>query len=459
MNWTSRAIVQATAGSIVRGNGSHLFNRIVIDSRVITEGDLIIAVPGRRYDGHRFLAQARANGALGAVVRKGCRGQAAGFDWVMEVEDTVKALGALAGIQRQALKGQVFSITGSAGKTTVKEMLTCILKGRKRVAANVGTQNNHIGVPLTLLRADPEDQVVVVETGTSNFGELAWLAGVTRPTHAVITNIGPAHLELFGSLDGVARAKWELVNGMDPKGTLILNRDDPRLQASAKDFSGKIVWFGTTPEADLQVELRSEEKGQVYGTLRADKQTHELHLPLPGKHNLLNAAAAVACAQLAGVEPEAACASLQSYMPAPGRLELHTIAGVRFIHDAYNANPSSARAAVEALLELPETGNRFVVFGDMAELGEEADQYHAELGRWLGKLPIAGLVTTGKLSEGLLQAAHDAGLKRGQHCESTQQAGKVLTQWVQPQDQVLLKGSRVMQMEKVLHCFMKSSTR
>ena len=455
MNWTGQDVEAAVEGTVVRGAPTQTFHRVVIDSRIAQPGDLFVALPGQRFDGHRFLEDIAAVGAAGAVIQQGRGGVATELPWVLEAADTVRALGALARRHRRSLTAPVLAITGSSGKTSMKEMLTHILRECRSIVATIGTQNNQIGVPLTLLRAQPTDDVVIVEAGTNHFGELAALGRIAEPTVTVITNIGPAHLEFFGSLDGVARAKWELVDAMGPAGTAVLNQDDSYLRSIAEGWPGRIVWFGTDRSAEFFLDAVSDEP---WGIRALINRRYPLRLPMPGRHNLLNALAAVACASLVGVEVAAATQALASYIPPRGRLERQIVRGIRFINDAYNANPASARTAVEALLQWAGPSRRFVVFGDMRELGTNEAQYHAELGMWLGQLSIDGVLTLGPLAQHLLMAARAAGLQRGWHCETLDEVSGHLQALLQPGDVVLVKGSRAMRMERVLQCFMSSST-
>jgi len=469
MNWTGQTVSAAVGGTLIRGAPSQSFHRVVTDSRIAQPGDLFVALSGPRFDGHQFLSSVAACPVAGAVVQCGRYAGVDGIPWMVEVADTVRAFGNLAQYQRRSLTVPVIAITGSSGKTTTKEMLTHILGERRAVVASVGTQNNHIGVPLTLLRVQPSDEVVIVETGTNHFGELAALGHIAGPTIAVVTNIGPAHLASFGSLDGVAKAKWELVEAMGPAGIAVLNHDDPYLRTAAQGWPGRIVWFGTDPSggrngrpqdgspgsAGFWIEQVSEESWGIRATIN---RRHPLRLPLPGRHNLLNAAAAIACAQLVGFDMAMATQALGSYIPLRGRLERQIIGGVRFINDAYNANPASARTAIEALLQWAGPSRRFVVLGDMRELGVDETRHHAELGTWLGQLPIDGLLTLGSLARHSLTAARTSGLHHGWHCRSVEEISGRLEALLQPGDVVLVKGSRAMQMERVLQCFMNSST-
>lgn len=463
MNWTGQEVLATTGGACRCGTPDQPFRRIVIDSRIVQPGDLFVAIPGQRFDGHRFVGQAAAHGAAGAVVRTGCGPEGGEVPWVAEVDDSVLALGRLAQHQRRSLTVPVIAITGSSGKTTTKEMLAHIVRERRAVVASVGTQNNQIGLPLTLLRAQPEDEVVIVEAGANHVGELATLGAIAEPTITVVTNVGPVHLEAFGSLDGVAKGKWELVDAMGPAGVAVLNHDDPYLCAAAQGWPGRIVWFGTSAPAGTAAEGEDaywldEVVEEPWGIRARINRRYRLQLPIPGRHNLLNALAAVACARLVGVDVPAAAQALASYIPPRGRLERQIVRGVRFINDAYNANPASARTAVEVLLQWAGPSRRFVVFGDMRELGTEEARYHAELGAWIGRLPLDGLLTVGSLAQRLFEAAQASGLQRGWHCQSLDELGGRLGALLQPGDVVLIKGSRAMRMERVLQCFMSSST-
>ena len=455
MSWTTDDIVEATGGRLSRGDPGQRFGRVVIDSRLAQPEDLYVALPGTRFDGHQFLRAVRSIPVAGAIVAAGRLAEAEGIGWVLEVPDTVQGFGDLAHRGRLGFHGPVVAVTGSSGKTTTKEMFAHITRERRAVVAAVGTQNNRIGVPLTLLRARPEDDLIIVETATNHFGELATLGRMAAPTIAVITNVGPAHLEFFGSLEGVARAKWELIEAMGPTGTAVLNHDDPYLREAASGWTGRIVWFGTDRSADWWIDQVTEES---WGVRAMINRRYPLRLPMPGRHNLLNALAAVACAELVGVDPADAVQAMASYIPPRGRLERQIISGVRFINDAYNANPASARTAVEALLQWAGPNRRFVVFGDMRELGTNEARYHEELGIWLGQLPIDGLLTLGPLAAHLTSAAQASGMQRAWHHRSLDEISQRLTGMLQPGDVVLIKGSRAMRMERVLTCFMSSST-
>ncbi|MBI3616144.1 MAG: UDP-N-acetylmuramoyl-tripeptide--D-alanyl-D-alanine ligase [Candidatus Omnitrophica bacterium] len=436
----------ATGGELVRAGASKEISGVSIDSRTIQPGNLFIAIQGPRFDGHDFLEQAFARGAAGAVVGRwpiplvpvpsvpGTKGVLGTGYRVWKVPDTLRALGDLSRFHRDRFDLPVVAITGSAGKTTTKEMAAHLLSEKQEILAAAGTQNNQVGVPLTLLRLEPKHRAAVLELGTNRWGEIRRLTELARPTVGVITNIGPAHLETFGDLRGVLKEKGGLWEGMDPKGTMVLNADDPFLREAGKRLSQRVIWFGTDPAAQV----------------RPDQLKFEL--PLPGRHNRMNALAALAVAHALGIDLSSAAARLQSVPSMAGRLAPLTWNGCQILDDSYNANPTSLKAALEVFRDLDCSGRRILVMGDMLELGEQAEALHAQAGRWVAASGVDLLVTVGRLAKGLLSAAWEAGLspRAGFPFDTAQEAGEFLAGQIRPGDAVLLKGSRGMRMEQVL---------
>jgi UDP-N-acetylmuramoyl-tripeptide--D-alanyl-D-alanine ligase len=364
------------------------------------------------------------------------------------VSDTLKALGDLARFHRSRFCLELVAITGSSGKTTTKGMLAHLLSDRP-VLATPGTQNNLIGVPMTLLKLTPQHRAAVVELGTNRWGEIRRLTEIARPTIGLITQIGPAHLEAFGDLRGVLKAKGELWEAMDPSGTLVLNADDPLLKEVGPSVRQKIVWFGCHPEADLRV---TEIQLEPWRSRCRINGRWELELPMPGRHHLMNALAALACAQEIGIDLETGVERFRSFEPIPGRLFPVEVGGCRVIDDSYNANPSSLRAALEVLQGIETPGRRIAVLGDMLELGEQAAALHSELGPEVVKARVDWLITVGRLSRHLLSSAWEHGLPQGSGFgfETAAQAGEFLSERIRPGDTILIKGSRGMRMEQVL---------
>ena len=458
VRFSAEEVSRATGAAPVSGAEEDRFVGVSIDSRTVRPGQLFVAIRGKHFDGHDFIGQARARGAVGAVVER--LAQAVGLKglpvWV--VPDSVAALGDLAGFHRQRFEVPVIAVTGSSGKSTTKMMLAHLLSATRNVLATPGTQNNRIGVPLTLFHLGESHQAVVLEMGTNLWGEIRRLTEIARPTLGVVTNIGPAHLETFGNLHGVLWAKGELWEQMELEASLVLNADDPMLWEEGQRLKRRIIWFGRHPKADVraddivcgQAETRCVVNGQW-----------EMRVPLAGQHNLMNALAALAAAQVLGEPLAAATERIADVQPMPGRLSFSEQDGLLVIDDTYNANPRSLKAALEVLTGVERSGRRVVVVGDMLELGEQAERLHAEAGRWMVEYGVDFLVAVGPLVRRLLGSAWEFGLPRGRGrgFDTPEEAGEFLSSFVRRGDALLLKGSRGMQMERVLACFTISSTR
>lgn len=429
------------------------------DSRTLRPGELFVAIKGHRFDGHNFAVQALEQGAAGAVVERwplpGVGPEPTGAVW--KVDDALTALGALARFHRERFRVTLAAVTGSSGKSTTKTMLAHILSGSREVLATPGTQNNRIGVPLTLFRLEPKHRAAVLELGTNQWGEIRALTEICRPTAGVVTNIGPAHLETFGDLRGVLREKGGLWEGMAPGAPVALNGDDPLLREAGKNLSRPVVWFGTGPECQVR---GSDFSGGMEGGRCCVNGRWELQIPLLGRYNLLNALAALTCAQLLGEDLGAAVRRLSDVPALPGRLTCASRDGLWIVDDTYNANPGSLRAALDALSEFPRAGRTIAVLGDMLELGGRSEELHAEAGRQAARAGVDGLIAVGPQARRLLEAAWAAGLDRsaGRFFSTPEEAGEFLAETARPGDVVLVKGSRGMQMERVIACFTTSST-
>ena len=443
-------IEEATGAELVSpGRGPKVLSGVSTDSRTFSAGNLFIALHGPRFDGHDFLERAFAQGAAGAIVDRWPL-RSVRPEWgLWKVPDTLRALGDLARFHRNRFRPQIIAITGSTGKTTTKGMAAHLLSEKRNLLASPGTQNNQIGVPLTLLRLEAEHQAAVLELGTNQWGEIRRLTTLVQPTVGVITNIGPAHLEMFGDLQGVLRAKGELWEAMDPKGVLVLNADDPLLREAGRRLSQRVVWFGTDPAA--QVRATRIVLGQ-WGSRCRINDSFEMRLSLPGRHNLMNALAALAAGVALGEELASASSLLESAAPLPGRLTQVVVSGFLVIDDTYNANPASLKAALEVLRTLECFGRRILAVGDMLELGKQAELLHAQAGQWAVDSGVDLLVAVGPLARRLLSAAWEHGFPRGHGWafDTAQEAGEFLLNEVRSGDAVLLKGSRGMRMEQIL---------
>lgn len=411
------------------------------DSRSCAPDQLFVALKGPNHDGHAHVAEASQRGAAAALVSRAVDARLP----LIRVGDTLDALGRLAAHWRDRFELPVIGVTGSNGKTTVKEMLACILRAASPLLATRGNLNNEIGLPLTLMELGDEHRLAVIEMGANHPGEIARLARLARPHVGVITQCAPAHLEGFGSVEGVARAKGELLANLDADGTAVINADD-RFAPLWRDLAGtrRCLSFGLDTPADVRATWQADDGGSRI-ELATGAGPIEVLLPLPGRHNVANAAAAAATALAAGAALEAIASGLARMRPVPGRLELKSAGpGVRIIDDTYNANPSSLEAALVVLAEFP--GRHWLVLGDMAELGDDAPDFHRQVAALVREHGVERLLTIGELSR--LTAASFGG--NAQHHASMDELIAALKDSIEPDTTVLIKGSRSMGMERAV---------
>ncbi len=425
-----------------------------IDSRSVKAGELFVALPGERCDGHDFVADALQRGAWGALVARDAlaagRIALAKLPKVVAVANPLLALQELALLLRRRIPIPLVGVTGSNGKTTTKEMLSRILEQGGPVLRNEGNLNNHIGVPLTLLRLRPGLRAAIVEMGMSAPGEIALLARIAAPQVGVVTNIGPAHLEFLGSMEGVADAKGELLEGLPPDGTAIVNADDVFVDRLRSKFSGRTISFGLGQKAVVRAKDIHQGVDQVQFTIAYNGSEIAVQLRTVGAHNVYNALAAAAGALAAGASLEDVRAGLGVFVPVAGRSELRTIKGRTILADYYNANPASLAAALAALVGLAPSGRTVAVLGDMRELGAAGEEAHREAGRRAARSGVFAVVTLGRLARLIGEGAREAGLDRVYEAATHDEAAELLFRLAQPGDAVLIKGSRGMQMEKIL---------
>ncbi|HKD53674.1 MAG TPA: UDP-N-acetylmuramoyl-tripeptide--D-alanyl-D-alanine ligase, partial [Steroidobacteraceae bacterium] len=374
------------------------YGEVVTDSRTLQAGQLFVALRGQNFDGHAFVAAARAEGAAGAVVDTL---QDVALPQIV-VPDTQAALVRAARAWRAAFTGPVIGVAGSNGKTTTKEMTAAILSRAGDCLATRGNLNNHIGVPLTLLRLEPTHRFAVVEMGANHAGEVAALAQIAQPTVGMITNAGAEHLEGFGSLEGVARAEGEMVAALSQSATAVINADDEFAALWRALTRARLVTFGVRAPADFSAaEVRTTVGAAGFRThfrLQTPHGSAAIELAVGGAHNVSNALAAAAAAASAGATLEHIAAGLATVRAVPGRLQFRQArSGAWLIDDSYNANPSSVHAAIEVLASL--TGRKWLVLGDMAELGDFAEEAHAEIGEFARASGIERLYATGALME------------------------------------------------------------
>ena len=440
MMLTLRELAQAIGGKL-GAEGELVFERVTTDSRDVRPGDLFIALQGERFDGHDFVDQVLAAGAVAAVTSKPVAGAH------VLVGDTLQALGALAAAWRNRFSGvRVIAVTGSNGKTTVKEMIAAILAqhvGAEQVHATRGNLNNHIGLPLTLLGMREVCRYVVAEMGMNHFGEIAALTRIARPDVAVITNAGNAHLEMLGSVEGVARAKGEIFEGLQAKGCAIINADDVHAELWAKLASRfRQSTFGLKTAEVGAHSLQATAQGTRF-VLDTPVDDAVVDLQVPGVHNVRNALAAAAVALELRVPMETIALGLEAYRGVKGRLEIkQAFNGATLIDDTYNANPDSMRAAIDVLMA--RDGKSILVLGDMGEVGNESAQRHAEIGAYAKQKGVGSLFVLG---DAMKHAAQTGG---GRHFDSVEELVAAVRAVLAPEMTVLVKGSRFMQMERVV---------
>jgi UDP-N-acetylmuramoyl-tripeptide--D-alanyl-D-alanine ligase len=420
-----------------------------IDSRTITSGQLFFAVKGERFDGHDFVEQALEKGAVGAVVRKDQLGRYLSRARLLAVEDPLIALQTLATAVRKLWGKPLVGVTGSAGKTTTKEAIAHVLGSRFRVLKSEGNFNNHFGLPLMLLRLEPEYDVAVIEMGMSHAGEIHALAKIAQPETGVVTNVAPVHLEFFDSLAGIARAKYELVESLPGNGTAILNADDEYVSQFGRNFKGKVVMFGTRAGADVRAEnIKSNGSTGSQFDVVIGSARERAKLPLIGEHNVLNGLAAVAVGVERGLKPSQAIRALATLAAAEKRGQVLQVGNVTVINDCYNSNPKALKAMVDVLAGMP--GKRHVVVaGEMLELGPTGEEMHRDAGRYIAGKKIDLLLGVRGLAQAAVEAAKQAGI-RAEFVASAEEAGEWLRREARDGDSVLVKGSRGVKLEKTL---------
>ncbi len=450
-------ILNATKASANRIDNGIKINSVSIDSRRIKKGGLFIALKGDNFDGHNFIEESFQKGAACAIVEKIPSNSNLEDKPLFIVDSTQKALTQLAKSWRNSFSDlKVVAITGSNGKTTTKEMTNSILSVNNNVLKNSGNFNNHIGLPLTLLKLNSNHKLCVLELGMSDFGEIAELASIANPDIGAITNIGRAHLEKLGSLEGVAKAKGELVENFNMNNTFCVNADDPLVLEIAKKTNSKKIFFGLdSKESHIKVEnLDQQGFESITFNLRLDGKTASTRIRGIGRHNILNALCASTIAYSLGCPLDEIQAGLERYIPSQMRLEvIESPYGFKIINDAYNANPDSMLKGIEELGRYKTKNNVFAVLGDMLELGESSKKQHEYIGKELSRSKIDFVITVGNHSRYIIEGLN--GSAKGHHAKDHEEACKLLLEMAKPGDVVLIKGSRGMKMENVIQYLYK----
>ncbi len=433
--------------------------RVVTDSRQVRKGDLFIAFQGERVDGHTFVPTVFGQGAVCAIVQEDYRlppmQKQMVTPIVLGVRDTLEAFQRLASHYRNRFPIPVIAITGSNGKTTTKEMVAHVVAQRWKTLKTEGNLNNRIGVPQTLFQLTPRHQAAVIEMGVDQQGQTTRLCEIARPTIGVITNIGPDHLEFFGSMEGSAQAKAELLDHLPQDGAVVLNADDEYFEYLAARAQCRVVAFGASPKAVIRAaNVRTDDKGgTVFGLILPGKTRQtEVRIGTQGRHNVSNALAAAAVGHALGLSGAAIAEGLSKFRPAAMRSQISNSHGVQVINDCYNANPASMKAAIQLLAELGRGKRSIAALGDMLELGADTKRMHREVGAFLAAQGIGHLLACGVLGRELAEGARQAGMASDRIAElpDAQAAATTLSRMVRQGDVVLVKASRGMRMEQVV---------
>lgn len=460
--FTLEEILEVVSGKLLAGRTPHALKRkirrVVSDSRVVRSGDLFVAFEGDRFDGHTFVPNVLDLGAA-AMVKEPYRLPALPKlrtePLLIGVKDTLLAYQQLAAHHRNRFAIPVVAITGSNGKTTTKEMTAAVLAQRWRTLKTEGNLNNRIGVPQTLFLLTPRHEAAVIEMGVDQQGQTTRLCEIARPTVGIITNIGPDHLEFFGSMEGSAQAKAELLDLLPADGALALNADDQYFDYLAARARCRVVSFGVAAKAEVRA-VQSRDRngsGSAFGLMLPGRaRPIAVRLKTYGQHNIQNALAAAAIGFVLGVPATAIVEGLARFRPAAMRSQVLFVHGVRLINDCYNANPASMRAAIQLLAQLGAKQRMIAVLGDMLELGSEAKQMHRAVGAFLAGHGITYLIACGALGQELAQGARSEGMPADRIVEvpDAAAAGAALKSMVRQGDVVLVKASRGMHMEHVV---------
>lgn len=444
--------IAGAVGARVTGDAAGVYcRRVSTDTRTIAPGDLFFALAGERFDAHDFISLAVEKGAAAVVVSR----LPAGGTVVpaLQVDDTLIALQRLAAYNRRQFILPVVAVTGSNGKTTTKDLIASVLGGRYKTLKTTGNLNNHIGLPLTLLELDETYGAAVLEMGMRGLGEIDLLARIAQPTIAVITNIGETHLERLGSIENIAGAKSEVLYHLEPQGAAVLNGDDPWVRKIAAKFKGRVLFYGTGTENDIRaVDIKTADGQSTAFTVHYQDRQAAVKLPVPGRHNVLNALAAAGVGLVTGISMEQIAAGLAGAELTAMRLEILETGTYKIINDAYNANPASAKAALEVLADQAGESRRVAVLGSMFELGERAEPGHREVGAAAVQHGVELLVTVGDLAEYIASGAVAKGMApdRVFRCQDNAGAMEVLRSRLKDGDVILVKGSRGMKMEEIV---------
>jgi len=443
-------LIKAVGGKLLWGDSHKVFFGITTDSRKVEEGNLFIPLVGERFDGHDYIEQCFDAGARVCLTQKvipereDCS--------AVLVTDTAKALRDIAAWHRNKFNIPVVGITGSVGKTSTKDMVSCVVAKKYNVLKTQGNFNNEIGLPLTFFNLEEKHEAAVIEMGMSGFGEISRLTAIAQPQIAVITNIGVSHIEKLGSQQGILKAKLEILEGLKPDGLVVLNGDDPLLREQRGKLKYRTVFYGMEWSADYFAENYQSlgEEGSSF-TITLDNKTYKIKVPVPGKHNVYNALAAIAVGIEMKIPMEIIVDGIAEYSPGSMRQNIISHKGIKIINDAYNASPQSMEAAINVLEELSARTRGIAVLGDMLEMGSMAEELHYSVGNFIKDKKISYLITVGKDSKNITRAVSDSGncTINLRHFENNTDALEYIISIVKQGDYILIKGSRGMKMEQI----------
>jgi UDP-N-acetylmuramoyl-tripeptide--D-alanyl-D-alanine ligase len=427
-----------------------------IDSRTVAPGDLFFAVRGEHLDGHEFVASALGGGAVAAVVEAERMAQFPKDFPLLGVDDTLKALQQLGAAVRTHWGKPLIGVTGSAGKTTTKELVATVLSSKYRVLKSQGNLNNHFGMPLQLLKLEPEHDIAVIEMGMNHPGEITALAKLARPDAGVVTCVAPVHIEFFKSIAEIAKAKKELIDALPDDGTAILNADDDYVSKFGADYKGRVETFGINVPSDVRA-YRVQSAGTAGSKFEVVTREgrFDAELPLIGVHNVYNALAAVATGCVFDVEAQQGVAALSHVSASDKRGEITDVAGTTVINDCYNSNPKALEAMIDALAAMPASSRRIVVAGEMLELGEQAEALHRRSGQHAARRNVDIVIGVRGNARLIVEGAREVTAQtksktQAEFMATPQDAGEWLAREARPGDVVLLKASRGVKLEQAL---------
>ena len=448
-------IIDATGGELLGGSPAILVSRICTDSRLAGSGDLFFALAGERFDAHSFLPEVAKRGVAAVVAERGKLPGDFNACPVIVVEDTRRALGRLGAAYRRQFDLPIAVVAGSNGKTTTKELIASVLRGQFPALWSESSFNNDVGVPLTLLRLDKTHRAAVLEAGSNHPGELPPLLEMIAPRLGVITNIGREHLEFFHDLDGVAREEGSVADALPTDGVLFINGDDPYADRLAARARCRVVRAGFGPRNDCRAQnIRLDDAGSTFAVRSCyPAYDGDYRIGLLGRHQILNALFAYAVGAELHLERPAVEHGLAGCAPANMRLQMLHPGGVRLLADAYNANADSMLAALDTLRELPCSGRRVAVLGDMAELGERSVDAHREVGRRVAEARLDWLFAVGARARDIADAARGQGMAGVVEIAEVESAARAVREFARPGDVVLVKASRLMRLERIVDAF------